>query len=690
MVVAERADQSKHLVAFYSSRQPLDIDVLRGRLGESLPEYMVPSAFVWRERLPLTANSKIDKKTLTDGRPTQVVEDDYDARYADRATGGRLGEGAQHSAGPDRPKRPLLRPRRHLTVGGEAGGHSRAGGLPQGGDRTSGPCRPGGGGGRQVQRQSELLQALSESGSNGAQTGALVCFPYAGGNAVNFQPMARTLRGSGLAVYAVELPGHDVGATSEPFAPLTQVVDRVVAEIKRRNLTAVLLGTLLRCRPRGRDGPAAAACRDQRAAGLSRRAAARCRGRPARRRHRARRTQQRRDLARLSADSGYTELGELDAERAEHVGAAYRHDYVSANRYFAEVLDNPPPERLSAPVTVVVAADDPTTAGSGHAPGLGAAGRARRPARARRRRSLLPAYPSGRGGAGRPAVRRDVDFSITIKMKEPDVVATPASPLDMELHPGKPPILRAEAIGDAPDWAAEHRDTLRAVVAEHGAVVVRGLGLHDAAEITAVFQRLATTLMIEKEAFARRQVYADGVYSSATWPANQPMCMHHELSYRLEVPSLLMFACLSAPTRGGATAVSDSPTVLDALPKDLAERFERDGWLLTRSYNDEIGATLAEAFGTEDRGAIESYCRANAIEFAWQPDGELRTRQRRSAVVHHPITGHAASSTRSPSSTSGRSPPRSASTWWTCTAPKGCRSTPGLAPASRSPRRSWS
>ena len=176
-----------------------------------------------------------------------------------------------------------------------------------------------------------------------------------------------------------------------------------------------------------------------------------------------------------------------------------------------------------------------------------------------------------------------------------------ASLLDVELQPGKPPILRAEATGDAPGWAAEHRDALRAVVAEHGAVLVRGLGLRDAAETTAVFRRLATNLMIEKEAFARRQVYADGVYSSATWPANQPMCMHHELSYRLEVPSLLLFACLGAPTTGGATAVSDSPTVLDALPKDLTERFERDGWMLTRSYNDEIGATLAEAFGTEDR-----------------------------------------------------------------------------------------
>ena len=214
-----------------------------------------------------------------------------------------------------------------------------------------------------------------------------------------------------------------------------------------------------------------------------------------------------------------------------------------------------------------------------------------------------------------------------------------ASLLDLELRHGKPPIVRAESTGDAPGWAAEHRDALRAVVAEHGAVLVRGLGLRDAAQITAVFRQLTTSLMTEKEAFARRQIYADGVYSSATWPANQPMCMHHELSFRLEVPSLLLFACISAPTRGGATAVSDSPTVLNSLPNDLTERFERDGWILTRSYNDEIGATLAEAFGTEDHSAIQSYCRANAIEFAWQPDGELRTRQRRSAVVHHPMTG---------------------------------------------------
>jgi alpha-ketoglutarate-dependent taurine dioxygenase len=211
--------------------------------------------------------------------------------------------------------------------------------------------------------------------------------------------------------------------------------------------------------------------------------------------------------------------------------------------------------------------------------------------------------------------------------------------LDIDRQPGKAPILRAETPGDATGWAAEHKDALRSLVAEYGSIMVRGLDLRDPVEVSAVFRRLANGLMIEREAFATRRIYSDGVYSSATWPANQPMCMHHELSYTFEFPGLMLFACLSAPTTGGATAVADSRVVLDALPAELVTRFERDGWMLTRSYNDEIGASVAEAFGTDDRAAVESYCRANAIGFEWQSDGGLHTWQRRSAVVHHPVTG---------------------------------------------------
>ncbi|MBT2388766.1 amino acid adenylation domain-containing protein [Streptomyces sp. ISL-1] len=364
VVVTERADQSKHLVAFYSARRPLDPDVLLDRLGASLPEYMVPSAFHWRESLPLTPNSKIDRKTLSAlAGELDSVEDDYSAPST--PTEQRLAAAWGHVLGI--PQDRIGRQDHFFDRGGTslsavklAIAMDRAVTLK---DVTSHPVLAdlaelvdG-----RSERCSGLLQSLSES--DRAQAGALVCFPYAGGNAVNFQPMARALPTGGLAVYAVELPGHDVAGQSEPFAPMAQVAERITTEITRRGLTRVLLwghssGTALavetarQLQERGVDvqrvflgaqllGDSA----DRRAAitELTGRSNAEI-------------------AAGLSADSGYTELGELDAHHAEQVGAAYRHDCVSAHRYFADALDAPPTAKLTAPVTVVVAADDPNTA----------------------------------------------------------------------------------------------------------------------------------------------------------------------------------------------------------------------------------------------------------------------------------------------------------------------------------------
>ncbi|WP_080422993.1 TauD/TfdA family dioxygenase [Burkholderia ubonensis] len=212
------------------------------------------------------------------------------------------------------------------------------------------------------------------------------------------------------------------------------------------------------------------------------------------------------------------------------------------------------------------------------------------------------------------------------------------SSLDVQMQPGNPPMVSAEARGTASSWMAAHRDALLCAVTEHGSLLVRGLDLHDAAEIATIFQQLGR-LMGDREAFAARRHYADRLYSSSNWPPTLPMCMHHTLSYVLSPPSLLLFACLAAPTGGGATLVADSTAVLRSLPTELVERFERLGWMLIRNYNGEIGVSLADALGSDNHRAVESYCRANAIEFEWQQNGILRTWQCRSAVVSHPCTG---------------------------------------------------
>jgi amino acid adenylation domain-containing protein len=365
VVVAERADQSKHLVAFYAAAAALDVELLRERLAASLPGYMVPAVFHWRESLPLTANSKIDKKALTalaadlasveqvdHEAPSTPTEQRIAAAWA-KVLGIGMDQIGRFDHFFDLGGTSLSAVKLAIALNKEVSlkDITRQPVLAELAEVLDGASAP----------RSGLLQPLTATG----RAGALVCFPYAGGNAVNFQPLAGELRDSGLAVYAVELPGHDLGPSHQPFAPLEQVVDRVAAEIVERGLTGLLLwghssgaafalataralerrGVAVRRVFAGAQLPGTAAGRRAAAAELAGRGGAEI-------------------AAGLSADGGYPELAELDAQRAEHVGAAYRHDCGSAHRYLADALDAAPSGEppLAAPVTVVVAADDPSTA----------------------------------------------------------------------------------------------------------------------------------------------------------------------------------------------------------------------------------------------------------------------------------------------------------------------------------------
>jgi alpha-ketoglutarate-dependent taurine dioxygenase len=206
---------------------------------------------------------------------------------------------------------------------------------------------------------------------------------------------------------------------------------------------------------------------------------------------------------------------------------------------------------------------------------------------------------------------------------------------------GSPPLFHApgETSGrDAAERAAALAREVREIVRRDGAVVVRGLGLRTPEELDRVSRALLTHRMVEREAFAPRRRHADCVYSASIWPPGEPMCLHHELSYAIEVPQLVLFACLRAPAAGGTTPLADSHDVLQALPRSLVARFEREGWLLTRNYNN-VGLSWSEAFGTSDRTAVDEYCRRYGIDREWRPDGGLRTHQRRPAVVRHPVSG---------------------------------------------------
>ncbi|WDE09178.1 non-ribosomal peptide synthetase [Thalassomonas viridans] len=84
VVLASGQGQNKQLLAFVASGQAEEkaqqdfIQACKQQLGELLPEYMVPPAFVLLRELPLTPNGKIDKKALQALEP-QVSAREYQA-----------------------------------------------------------------------------------------------------------------------------------------------------------------------------------------------------------------------------------------------------------------------------------------------------------------------------------------------------------------------------------------------------------------------------------------------------------------------------------------------------------------------------------------------------------------------------------------------------------------------------------
>ncbi|MEV6653115.1 amino acid adenylation domain-containing protein [Streptomyces sp. NPDC051219] len=362
VVVTERAGR-KDLVGFYSAGAPLHSGVLRDRLAESLPDYMVPTTLHWRDSLPLTANGKIDKKALTaTAEELDAVKDGYHAPST--PTEQRLAAAWARVLGI--PQDQVGRRDHFFDRGGTslsavrlAISLDRTVSLA---DLTSHPVLADLAGliDARTERSPELLQPLTDA--NGARPGALIGFPGAGGDAADFQPLADALHGGGPAVYAVAPPVPGTAGGTEPFAPMARMVEQVVAEITRLGHTRLLLWghssgtasaveTARRLQERGVHVERVFLGAQLLGDAAARRAAI---AEP------AGRGDDRAGTWRGTEGSlGSEGPGVQGGERAR---AAYRHDCSTAHRYFADLLEAPPAVKLSTPLTVVVAADDPDTA----------------------------------------------------------------------------------------------------------------------------------------------------------------------------------------------------------------------------------------------------------------------------------------------------------------------------------------
>ncbi|GLI01847.1 non-ribosomal peptide synthetase/MFS transporter [Phytohabitans aurantiacus] len=334
-----------------------DPALVRAALRERLPDYMVPSALVVLDALPLTANGKVDRAALPAPAPPAAatrVAPETPTQLRIAAIWSEMLDGAQVGLDDD-----------FFALGGDSFKAVRA-------VRAIDPrlrvidlfTRP---------TVRELAAHLDGDGGPagllhrlaGPATATLnvVCVPYGGGSAAAYGPLATELaqRLPGAAVLAIELPGHDPARPDEPTLPMGELVDRVMAELPPGPVlvyghcvgSAAATELALRCEADGREVVGLVVGGSFPAARLPGRVSAWLHKRiPA---------------TWWTSDRAYRDflrvLGGLDEDGldVEVILRGLRHDVDEAQTWFTRELTRPDRRRLSAPVLCVIGARDRST-----------------------------------------------------------------------------------------------------------------------------------------------------------------------------------------------------------------------------------------------------------------------------------------------------------------------------------------
>lgn len=209
-----------------------------------------------------------------------------------------------------------------------------------------------------------VLQRLAPPCSHASA--AVVCFPYAGGNAINFRDLGQALAADGAErdLFAVELPGHDITRADEPLLDVQEAAQRIARAIEQTSPgvpllfwghcvgAALMLETARLLEGQGRtisrlfiggkllDDAESTRQRTAQTQALSHEQV----------------------LNWMVGETGYQELAQMNEQQSATLIRAFRHDATVANLYLADAEQAWRDRTLVAPLTVVVTRDDGMTA----------------------------------------------------------------------------------------------------------------------------------------------------------------------------------------------------------------------------------------------------------------------------------------------------------------------------------------
>jgi len=188
-------------------------------------------------------------------------------------------------------------------------------------------------------------------------------------------------------------------------------------------------------------------------------------------------------------------------------------------------------------------------------------------------------------------------------------------------------------------WASARKEQLDALLAEHGALLLRGFAPVTPAEFEDLIEAVHGPLMEYSYRSTPRSEVSGRIYTSTEYPPDQIIPLHNEMSYARTWPLRIWFCCIQPADRGGETPLADSHRVWQRISPGVRAEFEEKQVMYVRNYGPHLDVPWQQVFQTSDRADVQAFCEAAGIEHEWIGQDGLRTRQVCQAVAAHPVTG---------------------------------------------------
>ncbi len=185
------------------------------------------------------------------------------------------------------------------------------------------------------------------------------------------------------------------------------------------------------------------------------------------------------------------------------------------------------------------------------------------------------------------------------------------------------------------DWFRAHRQALLELLAESGALLLRGLPIQSDQDFDLVMRSLNQENFSYGESLSNavRHNRTGRVFTANEAPPDVEIYFHHEMAQTPVFPSKLAFYCEQTPTKGGATPLCRSDALLSEMAERIPEFVQRCDELGLRYTNVmPASADLASGQGRSWSSTLSADTKEEAAgrlaelgyEFEWLQDDSLK------------------------------------------------------------------